>query len=432
MAQDTITEHPQRTTSSTIVENREEEGFQVIPPSIDGLPACIEDVRQAGLDGDTGTADPTEFNQLRGRLETARLKLPPLYRETVFTPYVQTLNELGPTGFNQVLLQDPARERAAGLILDIAHAILQNGEGFNERQTDAFQEVVSDLYDGFLSAEDRIGVEQPDLGVVPPLVKWGRPDFGPYTFPIEATSSFGCGAAVVSLPPGNARRGLLAWASLAHETAGHDILSADTGLRGQLIQAVFAALQARNMDSLANYWASRIDETAADIMGILNMGPAAGIGLVGYFRGLNAAFTGEARLRNLGPATDPHPADIVRGFLAASTVRLLQFQQADAWGHIIESETRKDVSTIRLDGRPVSEAEARDSAQLVAEDDRENPAPSPGKPCTAGYPELARSGRRDHDTVTERAHHGDPVADPVRYRRFRSARRRGRSHGGPG
>jgi hypothetical protein len=133
MAQDTIRERPQRNTSSTIVENREEEGFQALPPSIDGLPACVEDVRQAGLDGDTGPTDPTEFNQLRGRLETARLKLPPLYREVVFTPYVQTLNELGPTGFNQVLLEDPARERAAGLILDIAHTILQNGEGFNER-----------------------------------------------------------------------------------------------------------------------------------------------------------------------------------------------------------------------------------------------------------------------------------------------------------
>jgi exonuclease I len=40
-------------------------------------------------------------------------------------------------------------------MLDIAHSILQNGEGFNEKATDSFQEVRSDLYDGFLSAEDR-------------------------------------------------------------------------------------------------------------------------------------------------------------------------------------------------------------------------------------------------------------------------------------
>jgi len=68
MAQDTIREHQQRNTSSTLVENREEEEFQALPPSIGGLPACIEDVRQAGLDGDAGPDDPTEFNQLRGRL----------------------------------------------------------------------------------------------------------------------------------------------------------------------------------------------------------------------------------------------------------------------------------------------------------------------------------------------------------------------------
>jgi len=37
--------------------------------------------------------------------------------------------------------------------MDIAHAILQNGEGYLMRELDAFQEVISDLYDGFLSNE---------------------------------------------------------------------------------------------------------------------------------------------------------------------------------------------------------------------------------------------------------------------------------------
>ena len=31
-------------------------------------------------------------------------------------------------------------------------------------------------------------------------------------------------------------------------------------------------------------------------MGILNMGPSAAIGLVGYFRGLNSAFSGDLAL----------------------------------------------------------------------------------------------------------------------------------------
>jgi len=56
--------------------------------------------------------------------------MPPLYREAGFTPFVQTLDEIGESGFNHILITDPMHERAAGLMLDIAQAILQRGEGF--------------------------------------------------------------------------------------------------------------------------------------------------------------------------------------------------------------------------------------------------------------------------------------------------------------
>jgi hypothetical protein len=116
-----------------------------------------------------------------------------------------------------------------------------------------------------------------------------------------------------------------------------------------------------------DYWSARIDETASDVLGILNIGPAAGIGLIGYFRGLNAAFGGAAALRNDGPDDDPHPADILRGFLAASCVRRLKFSGAKAWATVIEEETRKDVTTIQLSGVQVNEDEARKSADVIAE-----------------------------------------------------------------
>lgn len=165
----------------------------------------------------------------------------------------------------------------------------------------------------------------------PPLVKWGSVAEGPYTWPVTATASCGVTAPIVSLPAPNARAGLLAWAALAHETAGHDVLEADTGLRAELSRAVREALLAAKLGSaLAGYWADRLDEAAADVLGILNMGPAAGVGLIGYFRALNAAWRGRAQLRNVGSADDPHPADIVRGWLAAETVRLLSFKEAKA------------------------------------------------------------------------------------------------------
>jgi hypothetical protein len=345
----------------------EKAGTPANKPDVTNLRNCEDDARRAALDSDAGPSDPTNYSQLRGRLEACREKLPPLYREAVYNPYAAKLNELGPSGFNQVLIDDPNRYGAAGLMLDIAHAILQNGEGYQERATDAFQEVISDLYDGFLSAEDREGVKEPDEGVIPPLAKWGRPDFGPYTWPFDATQIFDVETAIVNLPPANARLGLFAWAALGHETAGHDILSADRGLKAELTKAVRKALEDQNIGKgLPEYWSSRIDETASDVLGILNMGPAAGIGIVGYFRGLNEAFGGKAILRSEGPDDDPHPADIVRGYLAASTVSLLSFEGAAEWAKIIEAETDKDASTIILAGVVISNGEAKKSASITA------------------------------------------------------------------
>jgi hypothetical protein len=281
---------------------------------------------------------------------------------------VAKLDALGQSGFNQILIGDPGRMRAAGLMLDIAQAILQNGEDYEQRATDGFQEVTSDLFDGFLSAEDRKAVDAPDEGVIAPLVKWGNPDFGPYTWPVDATLNFGVGAPIVNLPPANARRGLLAWSALGHETGGHDILHADSGLRQELAENVNNGLRDAGLeDPLPDYWSDRIDETASDVLGILNMGPAAGIGLIGYFRGLNAAFGAGPTLRNEVPESDPHPADILRGFLSAACVRRLKFGGAHAWAAVIEEEALKDLTDVRVNGVQISEAAARQSAEVVAQ-----------------------------------------------------------------
>jgi len=335
---------------------------------ISNLENCIEDARQAALDQDPGPPDPVQYNPLRGRLHAARPKVPKLYQDIAFDPYSQTLDGLSESDFNQILLDDPDRSRAGGLMLDCAQAFLQRGEGFEPKALGAFQEVVADLYDGFLSAEDRGGVLPPDNETIPSLVKFGNPDFGPYTWPVDATQNFGMKVGVVNLPPSNARRGLLAWPALPHETCGHDILHADNGLLNETSTAVRSALT-ENSDtaSLASYWADRIDETASDVLGILNMGPAPGIGLIGYFRALNAAFGGGPTLRNSGPSNDPHPADIVRGFLAAATVRQLKFDAAADWADLIEAETQKDVRHIVLEGEKVDMKTAKKSATIVSQ-----------------------------------------------------------------
>src|SRR6266571_4380057 len=149
-------------------------------PDISNLANCVEDARLAGMDQDPGPPDPTDFHALRGRLQAVRARFSPLYQQAAFDPFVATLDDLSESGFNQILNQDPTREGTARLMLDIAQALLQRGEKFEAKALGAFEEVVSDLYDGFLSAEDRGGVNPPDLEVDPPLVKFGEPAAGPY------------------------------------------------------------------------------------------------------------------------------------------------------------------------------------------------------------------------------------------------------------
>jgi len=327
---------------------------------------CVADASLAIRDRDPGPPDPTRFDDLMTRLAEARHHLAPIYQQGMFEPFVATLSALGETEFTRILSSDVNNDRAGRLMMDIAQALLQPAEAVQHDSLRAFQELVSDLYDGFLSAEDRRGVKPPDRSVTAPLVKYGEPRSGPYTWPIEATSSFrvrgttGPNSAVVSLPPSSGRRGLMAWSSIGHETAGHDILGADRDLKSELSESVASALTASGLRSLASYWSERIDETASDVMGILNMGPAAGIGLIAFFRGFDGL------LRSDGPADDPHPSDVMRGFLAAATVRLLEFDDHNRWADLIRGETVRDVRRMTIAGRAISPVQAEKSATLVA------------------------------------------------------------------
>lgn len=80
---------------------------------------------------------------------------------------------------------------------------------------------------------------------------------------------------------------------------------------------------------------------------------------------LNWAFTGVPKLSNEGSG-DEHPADILRGYLAAYTVGLLSFKEANAWSQIIESETNNDLTTIVLEGNEIDAKSAKQSAKIVA------------------------------------------------------------------
>ena len=393
--------------------------------NLSNLPACVEDSRLAWLDSDTGPEEPTVYSDLVSRLVASRAKLPPLYRVNAADPFIAAVKELGSDGFAHVLQKDPHREGQAGLLIDVAQSILQNGEGYEPRATDGFQEVISDLYDGFLSAEDRRGVKEPDYETIPPLVKWGNPTSGPYTWPVDATSSFGMDVGVVNLPPANARRGICAWAALGHETGGHDILHADEGLLRELSDKVAAAVAAAKLgNKLAEYWADRIDETASDVLGILNLGPAAAVGVLAYFRGINASLGWGPVLSSEGDADDVHPADIVRGWLGAEVVRLLKFKQAGAWADALVSETDKDAAKVVLAGHACHHGDREEVGGRRCADDRRRQAQHARRPRLRRNPELARQRRDAGGEAHRSADDGGGPPGTLRGRDLRGTRRR--------
>jgi hypothetical protein len=208
-----------------------------------------------------------------------------------------------------------------------------------------FLAVISDLYLSFLSKAKRSAIDVPLVEQLPPLAFFKNSGAeGPFTIPADDIEAlFGSDVGVVSLPS-TYRNDPLLWASLAHETGGHDVVHADPDLLTELaagVRALFASgpltpalLSGTPSDSQldALIWSYWIDEATADVYGLLNIGPAFALNLAAFFAAINARF-GTGTIPTLGtssgprdrddPAMDEHPTDILRLHLAIGVVESL-------------------------------------------------------------------------------------------------------------
>src|SRR5262245_4046832 len=121
----------------------------VARPPLSCLAHCVADASLAIRDREAGPADPNQFDELMTRLAGARTRRAPIYQQGVFDPFVAALTALGETEFTRVLASDLNNDRAGRLMMDIAQALLQPAEGVQSESLRAFQEKLSDLYDGF-------------------------------------------------------------------------------------------------------------------------------------------------------------------------------------------------------------------------------------------------------------------------------------------
>jgi len=211
------------------------------------------------------------------------------------------------------------------LMETLCAAVYQNDATFTFKpELQRYQSVLNSIYDSFLQHEKRGLLNLPLLERFAPLAMWqSNASQGPFTLPVDAINQLTGGTVgVVSMPASYMDHPVL-WSSLGHETGGHDVLHADTTLIPELKKKIEA--QMGQFGALWSYW---IDETASDVYGILNYGPAFILNLGFFFGALNKSFGSNQYLRSDSftgedGQLDPHPTDVLRIGVAMGVIGTL-------------------------------------------------------------------------------------------------------------
>lgn len=259
--------------------------------------------------------------------------LPTVFRDGYATPLQQNLT--------QVLAQ---LGQDLTSIEAITGAVYQQAQKVGQPQLHRFLAVISDLYRSFLSKKRRTAANFPLVETVPPLAMFqNRGDSGPFTIPSDDIEKLmGAAIGVVSMPAVYRDHPVL-WTALSHETGGHDVIHSDVNLMPEMRAGVRQALggpatitsstnltQKQIIALLWDYW---MDEAAADIYGVMNVGPMFGHNLTVFFAALNAqaskSNTPSLRTQSGFDPNDPqqlldsHPTDLLRLSLIQGAVESL-------------------------------------------------------------------------------------------------------------
>ena len=164
----------------------------------------------------------------------------------------------------------------------------------------AIQGITNAIYCNFLASRSQLGINTPLDQAIPPLIGFVGPlpsgitDKAPMpsTFELEqirqrdwlAEYASGFKVGTIVIPAGYLNAPLL-WGVLGHEVGGHYALTAckDDRLLHELKTKVYDELLKDYPKHLALLWRYWTEEAAADVCGVLNLGPSFGIGAVSFY-----------------------------------------------------------------------------------------------------------------------------------------------------
>jgi hypothetical protein len=294
--------------------------------------------------------------------------LPRVYHQNFYEPMMGQLPSLMSKLQQQVLVGEKTPAELTARLESLYAVVYQHGTRVTRidarAQLTRFLAVVSNLYRSFVNSNKRSAAGVKLVTDTPPLAFFESSSMqGPYTIESDLMRQFfGVSIGVVSLPA-TYRDHPVIWASLTHEVCGHDVVHADEGLVPEMVAAVRARLAPnfkprKNLDTAAlnaliwSYW---IDEAAADVYGVLNMGPSFPLNLAAML----AAFRGRIvvdRKHQPRPAKplvatradpldhehgddkmDNHPIDLLRFYLAAGAIETMTKLNAGARADYVAS-----------------------------------------------------------------------------------------------
>lgn len=285
-------------------------------------------------------------NTIRAATAKGAPFLPLVYQQNFHRPLDTKLPDIM-SKLNQQVQSGERPPQYRALVLEALYgAVYQHGHRVTpveaRPQLKRFLAVVSNLYRSFVDADKRTAAGVALTTKTPPLALFQSVSDGPFTIESDLMEEkFGLSIGIVSLPAAYRDHPAL-WCGLSHEVGGHDVVDADDGLAEEMIAKTRALLAPdfaprRKLDTAtlnALIWSYWMEETAADVYGVLNMGPSFAINLAGFLAAFRAKRRGQTEAGDPFVSIDTavlpngdmdvHPIDLLRFHVAVGAVEGLQ------------------------------------------------------------------------------------------------------------
>ena len=236
------------------------------------------------------TRERAHLADVKNILAGALKFLPGHYRENYSEPLLRNLESV--------------QESSAGTLETLTAAIYDHSNSDFQQHLRHLLAFTSNIYRSFLQPERLPSLDFPRPQSTLPALATFNPDpdidrlqFVPFTLPVDEVERL-CGAkvALVSLPSCYRQHPVLSWGCIGHEVGGHDVLHSYPGLLQELrrgVRELFYQGQdphdgkiVSDSQFLGILWQYWTEEIAADVYGVLNLGPSYGVALAIYFAAL--------------------------------------------------------------------------------------------------------------------------------------------------